>query len=200
MTPGRIAARLLHPLAWHRMDLRGRLMWLAMLPVLVFAVVWGSYVIRQRDADLAAQLQQRAQLLARQLAVAADYGIFSFNQAAPAYPDGWEGVVEYCRLKGVSLQAWSPLARGLLSGGDLSDVGPAVVKTAALVQQLAEAYSVSSEAIVLAWLMRHPAGIMPVLGTSRCDRLRACAESVNVTLSRDEWYRLFEAARGAKMP
>ena len=82
MTPGRIAARLLHPLAWHRMDLRGRLMWLAMLPVLVFAVVWGSYVIRQRDADLAAQLQQRAQLLARQLAVAADYGIFSFNQAA----------------------------------------------------------------------------------------------------------------------
>lgn len=82
MTPGRIAARLLRPLAWHRMDLRGRLMWLAMLPVLVFAVVWGSYVIRQRDADLAAQLQQRAQLLARQLAVAADYGIFSFNQAA----------------------------------------------------------------------------------------------------------------------
>ena len=124
----------------------------------------------------------------------------SFNQASPAYPDGWEGVVEYCRLKGVSLQAWSPLARGLLSGGDLSDVSPAVVKTAALVQQLAEAYSVSSEAIVLAWLMRHPAGIMPVLGTSRCDRLRACAESVNVTLSRDEWYRLFEAARGAKMP
>lgn len=63
-------------------DLRGRLMWLAMLPVLVFAVVWGVYVIRQRAADLEAQLQQRAQLLARQLAVAADYGIFSFNQAA----------------------------------------------------------------------------------------------------------------------
>ena len=79
-------------------------------------------------------------------------------------------------------------------------VSPAVVKTAALVQQLSEAYSVSREAIVLAWLMRHPAGIMPVLGTSRCDRLRACAESVQVTLSRDEWYRLFEAARGAKMP
>ena len=82
MTPGPIAARLLRPLAWRHMDLRVRLMWLAMLPVLVFAMVWGVYVIRQRDADLAAQLQQRAQLLARQLAVAADYGIFSFNQAA----------------------------------------------------------------------------------------------------------------------
>lgn len=82
MTPGPIAARLLRPLAWRHMDLRVRLMWLAMLPVLVFAMVWGVYVIRQRDADLAAQLQQRAQLLARQLAVAADYGIFSFNQSA----------------------------------------------------------------------------------------------------------------------
>lgn len=64
------------------MDLRGRLLWLAMLPVVVFAIVWGVYVIRQRAADLEAQLQQRAQLLARQLAVAADYGIFSFNQTA----------------------------------------------------------------------------------------------------------------------
>lgn len=124
----------------------------------------------------------------------------SFNQAAPGYPDGWEGVVEYCRLKGVSLQAWSPLARGMLTGGDLGDVSPAVVKTAALVQELADAYAVSPEAVVLAWLLRHPAGIMPVLGTSRGDRLRACAESVTVKLTRDEWYRLFEAARGAKMP
>lgn len=82
MTRGHIAARLLGSLAWRHMDLRLRLMWLAMLPVLVFALVWGIYVIRQRDADLAAQLQQRAQLLARQLALAADYGIFSFNQAA----------------------------------------------------------------------------------------------------------------------
>lgn len=82
MTRGRIAARMLRLVAGRPMDLRGRLMWLAMLPVLVFAMVWGIYVIRQRDADLSAQLQQRAQLLARQLAVAADYGIFSFNQAA----------------------------------------------------------------------------------------------------------------------
>ena len=124
----------------------------------------------------------------------------SFNQAAPAYPDGWEGVVEYCRLNGVTLQAWSPLARGLLSGGDLDDVGPAVVKTAALVRELAGAYGVSAEAIVLAWLLRHPAGIMPVLGTSRSDRLHACAGSVQVKLARDEWYRLFGAARGAPMP
>ena len=53
MTRGHIAARMLRPLAWHHMDLRGRLMWLAMLPVLIFATVWGVYVVRQRAADLA---------------------------------------------------------------------------------------------------------------------------------------------------
>ena len=53
-----------------------------MLPVLVFAVVWGAYVIQQRATDLQSQLEQRAQLLARQMAVAADYGIFSGNLGA----------------------------------------------------------------------------------------------------------------------
>ncbi len=124
----------------------------------------------------------------------------SFNQASPLYPDGWEGVIEYSRRQGVSLQAWSPLARGLLSGGDLTAASPAEQKTAALVHELAGAHRVSREAIVLAWLLRHPAGIQPVLGTSRADRLRACAESVGVKLSREEWYRLFETARGKSMP
>jgi len=124
----------------------------------------------------------------------------SFNQAVPAYPDGWEGVVEYCRLNGVGLQAWSPLARGVLTGGDLSKQSPAAKKTAALVKDMARAHQVSGEAIVLAWLLRHPAKIQPVLGTSSSDRLRACAESLTVKLSREEWYRLFETARGKSMP
>ena len=124
----------------------------------------------------------------------------SFNQSSPVYPDGWEGVVEYARLHGVSLQAWSPLARGLLTGGDLSGQSPSVCETAALVADLARRHAVSAEAIVLAWLMRHPAGIQPVMGTSRSDRLRACAQSTQVVLSREEWYRLFESARGCAMP
>jgi predicted oxidoreductase len=129
----------------------------------------------------------------------AETGI-SFNQRAPGYPDGWEGVLEYCRLKGVLLQAWSPLARGLLSGGDLAGQAPPVQAAAALVKEYAGKHGVSTEAVVLAWLLRHPAGIQPVLGTTRPERLRACAEAVRVSLSREEWYALFAAARGAPMP
>ncbi len=129
----------------------------------------------------------------------AEVGI-SVNQRAPGYPDGWEGLTEYCRLKGVLLQAWSPVARGKLSGGDLAGEPASVRAAAALVKEYAGRHQASTEAILLAWLLRHPAGIQPVLGTSRPDRLRACAEATRVTLSREEWYALFAAARSAPMP
>lgn len=133
----------------------------------------------------------------------AEMGI-SFNQASPGYPDGWEGVIEYCRLKGVGLQAWSPLDRGALTGalagGELAKQPETVRATAALVARYAADRGVPAEAVALAWLLRHPAKIVPVLGTTRPERLAACARSLEVDLSREEWYRLFETARGRPMP
>ena len=129
----------------------------------------------------------------------AEQGV-SFNQAAPAYPDGLEGVSEYCAIKGVQLQAWAPLARGLYSGATLTGQPDAVVRTSALVKNLAAHHAVSAEAIVLAWLLRHPAGIQPVLGSVEPERLRACAQATTISLSRLEWYGLLAAARGLPMP
>ncbi len=129
----------------------------------------------------------------------AEVGI-SFNQHAPHYPDGWEGVMEYCRLKGVSLQAWSPLDRGVLLSGDLSKLPEEQRQAASLLQQYARERGVPTEAVALAWLLKHPAGIVPVIGTSRPERVAASAKAVEVELSREEWYSLFEAARGQAMP
>ena len=123
----------------------------------------------------------------------------SFNQNSPRYPDGWEGTMEYCRTKRVLLQAWSPLAQGILMGR-LDGEPENIRKTAALVQDCARRHETTAEAILLAWLLKHPAKIQPVLGTTRPDRLRACAKALSVSLSRDEWYSLFAAARGASMP
>ena len=124
----------------------------------------------------------------------------SFNQTAPGYPDGWEGVKEYCRLHGVSMQAWSPLARGVLSGKPAADQETKVRETAALVQSMAQEHGFPAEAIVLAWLLRHPARIVPVLGTTKPERIKACARAIDVKLSREEWYSLFATARGKAMP
>ena len=87
----------------------------------------------------------------------------SFNQSSPRYPDGWEGTMEYCRMKGVLLQAWSPLAQGVLMG-NLDDQPDNIKETAALVQEYAHRHEATAEAILLAWLLKHPAKIQPVPG------------------------------------
>jgi len=71
-----------------------------------------------------------------------------FNQRSPRYPDGWEGVLEYCREQGVQVQAWRPLAQGYLSGRSPEGQPEAVVKTAQKVAELAAQHGVSREAIV----------------------------------------------------
>ena len=123
----------------------------------------------------------------------------SFNQRVPQYPDGWEGTMEYCRMKGVSIQAWSPLDRGVLFG-EAADKADNVKAAGALVKSTAARYGCPPEALQLAWLLKHPAGIQPVLGTTKPARLRACAKALDIELSREDWYALFAAARGASMP
>ncbi|MBB3108758.1 putative oxidoreductase [Paenibacillus phyllosphaerae] len=111
-----------------------------------------------------------------------------------------EGTIEFCRLNKIQLQSWGPLAQGIYSGRDLEGKPENIVRTAKLVQQLAEEKNTTAEAIVLAWLMRHPAGIQPVIGSINPDRIRACKDASSIELSRAEWYRLLISQRGKNMP
>lgn len=119
--------------------------------------------------------------------------------AAVAFP---HGTIEHCRDQGVELQAWSPLARGLYSGNAGDAPTAADAATAALVTDLASGFGCAPEAVVLGWLMRHPAGIRPVLGTTSVERIRACAEAGNIAgeLSAEQWYGLWISARGRDLP
>ena len=120
------------------------------------------------------------------------------NTTGHAYASA-AGTLDYCRLHDIRVQAWSPLASGkLASTSEFSD--PAVRDTATLLRQLADAKGVTPEAIQLAWLLRHPAGIQPIVGTTDPVRLVACAAADEVPLSREEWYALFTAARGGRVP
>lgn len=120
------------------------------------------------------------------------------NQRVPDHALRDYGTVEYMRREGIAVQAWSPLARGAYSGRPASD-GRAAAATA-LVAELAERHGVAPEAIVVAWLLRHPAPIFPVIGSTNPERIRAAAQADGVSLSREEWYRLTRAARGIEMP
>lgn len=111
-----------------------------------------------------------------------------------------DGLVDYCRQHQIQLQAWAPLAQGRYSGAPLAHSSEADQATCAKVQELAEAHGVSREAILLAWLMRHPARIQPVIGSCNPARIRACGEASGVTLSQQEWYALWVRARGRALP
>nr|WP_208607144.1 aldo/keto reductase [Paenibacillus typhae] len=111
-----------------------------------------------------------------------------------------EGTVEYCRMENIQLQAWGPLAQGSFSGRSLEGQPENIVQTAALVSSLAEQKNTTPEAIVLSWLMTHPAAIQPVIGTVNPKRIAACAGADKVGLSRKEWYELYISSRGEKLP
>ena len=122
------------------------------------------------------------------------------NTASNPNPTFAPGTLEYCRRNSVQLQSWGCLSQGLFSGRDVTDQPAHIQQSAQLVADLAAQHGVSREAIVLAWLMRHPAGIQPVIGTTNPDRIAACAEANGFTMNREDWYRLFEAARGQSVP
>ncbi|WP_342476717.1 aldo/keto reductase [Paenibacillus sp. FSL H7-0350] len=111
-----------------------------------------------------------------------------------------EGTMEYCRAGNIQLQAWGPLAQGLFSGRPLDGQPDNVVNTAAMVRRLADEKATTPEAIVLAWLMTHPAAIQPVIGTVNPQRISACAGADQLELSRKEWYELYITSRGEKLP
>jgi predicted oxidoreductase len=122
------------------------------------------------------------------------------NQAAARDNIFPEGTLEYCRLENMQVQAWGPLARGLFSGVPLEGQPDNVVQTAELVGRMAREKATTPEAIVLAWLMKHPAGIQPVIGTANPRRIRACRDAESLHLTREEWYTLYTSSRGRNMP
>lgn len=122
------------------------------------------------------------------------------NQRSPSHVMRDQGTIEYCRRTGITVQAWSPMAKGKLSGRDISSEPEETKDTAALVKQFAREKGVGPEAIVLSWVLRHPAPILPVVGTTNPARIAASAQADASLLTREEWYLLLEVARGMSMP
>lgn len=103
------------------------------------------------------------------------------------------GLLDYSRLKGMMLQAWSPFQKGFFDGVFLGDrENYPELNTA--IDELAEQYGVTPTGIVVAWITRHPANIQVVLGTTNAGRVAESAAGSSVPLTRAEWYRLFTAA------
>lgn len=106
-------------------------------------------------------------------------------------------ILEYCRLKDITIQAWSPYQYGFFEGVFLdNDKFPVLNKK---INELAEKKGVSNTAIATAWILRHPAKIQTIVGTTNSNRLKDICKASNIEITRQEWYEIYLAA-GNELP
>lgn len=124
------------------------------------------------------------------------------NQKAGTEFNFSDGIIDHCRLEKIQIQAWGSLANGIYSGRHLENPTVAYLKTKQLVEEMAANKETTLEAVILGWLMKHPAMIQPVIGTANEKRILNCqgAARQSALMTREEWYTLYVASRGQLMP
>lgn len=133
--------------------------------------------------------------LGHRLLIESDISVNQKNTTATASTDG---LLAYCHDQEIMIQAWSPLDKGKYLQPDSDDT--TTKNTNRKVHELADRYQVPPESVLLAWLFAMPVRVVPVIGTLTPSRIRACSRSLDVRLSRKDWYDLWITARGVPLP
>ena len=115
-----------------------------------------------------------------------------------------DGTLDQCLIERITPMAWSPLAAGLIGGGASrllpSQQSYRPERFVPALEAVAQAHGVSRSVVALAWLLKHPARILPIIGTTQPDRIREATKAADLELTREEWYLLLVAARGEPVP
>ncbi|MFT4736802.1 MAG: putative oxidoreductase [Cyclobacteriaceae bacterium] len=112
-------------------------------------------------------------------------------EASVSHLDAFDdGTLTQCMQYSIQPMAWSPLGGGTI----FSDDNDGELKT--ILKNLSEQYDCSLDQLMLTFLLKHPSQIVPVLGTSKIDRVKAAVESTKMDLTREDWYRIWQAAKG----
>lgn len=117
---------------------------------------------------------------------------FNVNMENDAAVDRDGYILDYCRLHDITIQPWSPFQYGFFEGVFLdNDKFP---ELNAKINEIAQRYAISNTTLAIAWLLRHPAKMQPVTGTTNISRLKDCCKASEVQLTREEWYEIYRAA------
>jgi len=111
-----------------------------------------------------------------------------------------DGTLDQCIEKRMTPLSWSPVAGGWLAEGGTVRDGDPRHHLLSVLDATAKEHGVSRTAISLAWLLKHPSGIIPIVGSTQPDRIRDAAKADDVELTRDQWYRILVAARQKPLP
>jgi predicted oxidoreductase len=119
------------------------------------------------------------------------------NMINDAAVDRDGSVLDFCRLHDITIQPWSPFQYGFFEGVFLGSERFSELNQK--IQEIAGKYQVSDTTIALAWILRHPAQMQPIIGTMNISRLKDCCKAAEVHLTREEWYEIYLAA-GNELP
>jgi len=115
-----------------------------------------------------------------------------------------DGTLDQCVIEKLTPMAWSPLAAGLIGDGAkrllVAQQSYRTEKFLPELEAIAKARGTSRTVIALSWLLKHPSKIIPIVGSVNPDRIREATKAAELELSREEWYRLLNAARGEPLP
>ena len=118
---------------------------------------------------------------------------FSVLQVEPLF----DGTMDLCQRYRISPMAWSPLGGGNLFHGN----DERTTRLRKILSETGEALGGKSiDQVALAWLLQHPAGVIPVLGTGKLERVRSAVESMALELSREQWFAILAVSRGEDVP
>ena len=129
-------------------------------------------------------------LIASSVPVEANQVEFSLLHCGPMY----DGTFDDCIINKRMAMAWSPL------GGFFSADNERKKRVATILQKLAEKYGANADVLLLAWLMRHPAGVYPVVGTTNKERLSNAVQASQIEFGLEDWFTLLEASLGHEVP
>ncbi|MBR3594478.1 MAG: aldo/keto reductase [Clostridia bacterium] len=106
-------------------------------------------------------------------------------------------VLDFCRLENITIQPWSPMQYGFFEGSFIdNDKFPELNE---VLEKTGNKYGVSKTTIAIAWILRHPAKMQPITGTTNLTRLVDCLKGSEIQITRAEWYEIYRAA-GNKLP
>lgn len=136
-------------------------------------------------------------LVANQLQVSAAHSAMisnglEVNMLTNGAVDRDGSVLDYCRLKDMTIQAWSPFQYGMIKGVFLQNDDFNVLNQK--LSEIGEKYGVSATTMAVAWLLRHPANMQVLAGTMNIERFNEICKACDIQLSREEWYQIFMAA------
>jgi predicted oxidoreductase len=111
--------------------------------------------------------------------------------------DAWsDGTLDLCQRLRISPMAWGPLGGGHLFGDDTEQA----VRLRKELGQIGEALDATIDQVALAWLLKHPVKMVPILGTGKVDRVRNAVQAESLELDREQWFRIWVASTGERLP